>query len=288
MSLRTSLLAAVGLLALGLAAPPAGAAGSLTITYTTQPHGGPYAPRNIVAVWVEDAAGNFVRTIDRYAATRKSHLIGWIAKAGNADTDAVSGATRANHTGALTRTWDLTGRGGTEIPDGTYTIRMELADSNASTAAQNAQGTFTFVKGTAPQSQTGLANGGFTGVSIAFTPGAPSPTCGNGAVDTGETCDGASCPTSCAASGDACAVNTLSGSAAACTAACAPVAITACVDDDGCCPAGCAAIDDTDCGADGGGGPTELTGGCAANRPLPPAALGLVLAWLATRRRRPR
>jgi hypothetical protein len=135
-----------------------------------------------VAVWVEDAAGNFVRTIDRYAATRKSHLIGWIAKAGNADTDAVSGATRANHTGALTRTWDLTGRGGTEIPDGTYTIRMELADSNASTAAQNAQGTFTFVKGTAPQSQTGLANGGFTGVSIAFTPGAPSPTC----VDLGD------------------------------------------------------------------------------------------------------
>ena len=48
------------------------------------------------------------------------------------------------------------------VADGTYTIRMELADSNASQPQQNAQGTFTFVKDTTGSEQTGLSNGGFT------------------------------------------------------------------------------------------------------------------------------
>lgn len=284
MRARTLVLATIATLTLGATAPPAGAAGSLTITYTTQPHGGPYAPRNIVAVWVTDAAGTFVKTIDRYAATRKSHLVAWTTAAGAADADAVSGATRTAH-GQLTRTWDLTNRAGAEIPDGTYTVRLELADSNATTAGQNDQGTFTFVKGPSPQTQSGLTSGGFTGVTLAYTPGAVSPTCGNGTVDAGETCDGASCPTSCAATGDACQVNTLGGSAAACTAACAVVAITACADGDGCCPSGCTALDDMDC--DGAAGPTDLTGGCTTGGGLAPAwGLALVVGWLASRRRR--
>ena len=58
----------------------------------------------------------------------------------------------------------------TKNPDGTYTIRMEASDTNATTAGQNNQGTFTFVKGAAPQMQTGLSNGGFTNVTINFTP----------------------------------------------------------------------------------------------------------------------
>jgi MYXO-CTERM domain-containing protein len=162
-------------LLLGGLASSAVAAGTLTVTYTTQSHGGPYAPAHVVAVWVEDSGGGFVKTIDRWAGVRKQHLVAWTQKAGTADADAVSGATLISHTQPLTKTWDLTNRQGAEIPDGTYTIRMELADSNATQPLQNAQGTFTFTKSPAGFNQTGLSNGGFTNVSIVYTPGGSNP-----------------------------------------------------------------------------------------------------------------
>src|SRR5512143_2180509 len=158
-----------------LLAATAAHADSLSVTVTTTPAGGPYAPKNVVAIWIEDSAGTFVKTIDRWSATRTQYLLGWRAKAGTADVDAVSGATRPNHNTPLTMTWDLKDRAGTIVPDGTYTIRMEVADSDATSTAQNNEGTFTFVKGATAQSQTGLSNGGFNTVSIDFT----LATCGN-------------------------------------------------------------------------------------------------------------
>jgi len=150
-----------------------GGAGSLQVTFTTGPTaggGGQYSPNNIVAVWIEGPGGTFVKTVGRWAGVRKQHLVAWTTAAGAADADAVSGATRTSYTPPLTVTWNLLNRQNTVIPDGTYTVRMELTDLNATTAAQNNQGTFTFVKGPAPQSQTALSNGGFTNVSIQFTP----------------------------------------------------------------------------------------------------------------------
>lgn len=142
----------------------------LTVTFTTTPAGGVYDPANIVAVWVESSAGAFVKTIGRWSNVRTISLVSWNNKSGGADADAVSGATRTNHTNALTVTWDLKNRQNAIVPDGTYTIRMEVADANATTAGQNNQGTFTFVKGTSPQVQSGLTNGGFTNVSVNFMP----------------------------------------------------------------------------------------------------------------------
>ncbi len=144
---------------------------SLQVTFTTTPTlaGGQYAPANVVAVWIENQ-GTFVKTVGRWAATRKQHLVAWTLAAGPNDADAVTGATRANNTLPLTVTWNLQNRLNTVVPDGTYTVRMELTDLNANQANQNNQGTFTFIKGPAPQMQTALTNGGFTNVSIQFTP----------------------------------------------------------------------------------------------------------------------
>ncbi len=150
-------------------------AGSLTTTFTTTPNGGQFAPNNVVAAWVEGPGGTFVKTIGRWSAVRTGSLIAWNLKAGATDADAVSGATRSNHVTPLTITWNLQDRLNAVIPDGTYTLRMELADSNAATAANNHQGTFTFVKGPTAQMQTALTNGGFTNVSINFDPGAAPP-----------------------------------------------------------------------------------------------------------------
>lgn len=71
--------------------------------------------------------------------------------------------------------------------------------------------------------------------------------CGNGKVDSGETCDG-NCPTTCADT-DACTVDALAGSATNCTAACGHAAVTACTPGDGCCPSGCVSPADSDCPA---------------------------------------
>ncbi len=244
--LPMSLVSVVVGLGATLGGAPDVAAESVTVTLTTTPKGGNYAPRNIVAVWIEGPDGVFQKTIGRWAGTRKSHLSGWIAKAGAADADAISGATRQNHTAPLTVTWDFKNKAGAAVPDGAYTVRMELADSNSSTPAQNNQGTFTFQKNGTSSSTTGGSNGGFVNVAVNYVAGAPSVLCNNGTVDAGEICDG-NCPTSCAAPADACAVATLAGSAATCTAQCVTSTITTCVDGDGCCAAGCDFTRDSDC-----------------------------------------
>jgi MYXO-CTERM domain-containing protein len=262
----------------GLGGPVA--ADSLSITVTTTPNGGPYAPNHVTAIWIEDANGTFVKTIGRWAGVRISHLVAWIAKSGQ-DADAVSGATIANHTAPLTVTWDLKNRAGTIVPDGTYTIRMELADSNSTLPAQNHEGTFTFVKGPTGSVQTGLTNGGFTNTTITFTSGA---SCNNGVIDPGEACDG-NCPATCSPTTDACMPNVLSGAAATCDAVCSPQPITACVNGDGCCADGCTEATDSDCAAGGG---SEVLGGCATSAPDAPYVLlaGLGLVVVVRRRRR--
>lgn len=262
----------------------------VTVSFTTTPAGGNYAPKNIVAVWVEDANGTFQKTIGRWAQTRKQYLLTWNQKAGTNDVDAISGATRANHTGTLTATWDLKNKNGTIVPDGTYTIRMELADSNATATTQLNEGTFTFVKSSAPQMQTGLTNGGFQGVSIAYS---AATGCNNGVVDPGEKCDPpGSCPTTCATSADACMPNVLVGTAAACTAECVAQPITTCINGDGCCAAGCDMTTDDDCGAGDGTGSEDVSGGCATSGSSPGALvlvglLGLVAMIRFRARRRP-
>jgi hypothetical protein len=149
----------------------------LTLTFTTSasPSAGasPYDPKNVVAVWIEAPGGAFVKTVARWANTRRAELVGWRAKAGTADVDAVSGATNASY-GALMAKWDLTARQTPAPPlpapvDGIYTIRMELADSNASQPAQNNQGTFTFNRNGTASTQSNLSSGGFTNVSIVYS-----------------------------------------------------------------------------------------------------------------------
>jgi hypothetical protein len=69
--------------------------------------------------------------------------------------------------------------------------------------------------------------------------------CGNGVTDPGETCD-ASCPTSCN-DGEACTIDTLTGSPASCNAHCTFTPVSECDSTDGCCPDGCTEDTDDDC-----------------------------------------
>ena len=234
------------------------AAADVTARFTTTPKGGPYAPTNCVVVWVEDQAGAFVKTIGRWSAVRTPHLVAWRAKAGTADVDAVSGATRIDHAARLTVQWDLKNKSGAIVPDGAYTIRMELTDANATLATQNHEAMFTLTKGATAQVQTGLTNNGFTNVDIDYQPSASSATCGNGVVDSGELCDGAACPSSCAPSEDPCMTNVLVGGASTCDAECTLQLNGTC-------------------------GDVDISGGCRSSRD--PSLLALLAMALVLRRR---
>ncbi len=89
-------------------------------------------------------------------------------------------------------------------------------------------------------------------LSMNVTCAGAGPTCGNGVVDTGETCDTAipagqtgACPTSCTTT-DPCNPMTLQN-AGTCTAACVSTPITSCISGDGCCPSACTHATDSDC-----------------------------------------
>lgn len=82
------------------------------------------------------------------------------------------------------------------------------------------------------------------------------PVCGNGIVEQGEACDGASCPLTCD-TGNACIVGRMTGSRDDCDAKCEAMTVTACADGDGCCAAGCDHNSDDDCSASRGNGAAE-------------------------------
>ena len=142
----------------------------LTVSFDTTAVGGTYSPQNCEVVWIENSQGTFVRTIGRWCGTRKAHLVAWSAKASVNDVDGLSGATRANHAARLTATWDRTDFSGNLAPDGSYVLRMETTDTNATMATQNHQASFAFTTGSASQVQSGLSNGGHANVDIAFEP----------------------------------------------------------------------------------------------------------------------
>ncbi|MFZ5896060.1 MAG: hypothetical protein ACOY0T_33700 [Myxococcota bacterium] len=73
--------------------------------------------------------------------------------------------------------------------------------------------------------------------------------CGNGAIETGETCDPpGSCPASCADT-KACTIDSSTGAAETCDLSCKHTPIVDCSGGDGCCPIGCNANTDSDCAA---------------------------------------
>lgn len=129
--------------------------GTLTVTVTTaQTATGTFAPRNILAIWIEDGSGKFVKTLLAYANTRKTYLNTWEAStttAGSAynSVDAITGATQSTH-GTRTCSWNGTDYSGKAVADGSYKVRMELTDQNATGNTAS----FTFTKGTTNQNLT--------------------------------------------------------------------------------------------------------------------------------------
>lgn len=108
------------------------------------------------------------------------------------------------------------------------------------------------------------------GNDVAKKPNTPAGTCGNGRLDTNETCDPGiasgegSCQVSCGAG--SCETAELVGSANECNLRCVRTP-QACADGDGCCPQGCDASTDSDCTNTCGNGTVETPEICDGNCP---------------------
>lgn len=145
--------------------------GTLTMTYN-QPQ--PTSPalnagvNNVYAVWIENSAGTFIKTKNRFTSTSTDdHLPTWSSKCGCANTtvatgsacnitDATTGATRTASTtptafGSKTITWDgknvVGTTNGTTVADGTYKVWVESSWNNGTDNIHNEINSFAFTKG---------------------------------------------------------------------------------------------------------------------------------------------
>lgn len=141
--------------------------GTLSVsTLTSQTTGGTYAPANIMSVWVSNSSGTFVKSLLVYASARQQYLYTWIAADPTFnEVDAITGATQISH-GTRVCSWNGKNVNEIVVPDGNYTVTMELTDKHS----QGNLGTFTFVKGPDSQTLTPAAVPSFANISIKWTP----------------------------------------------------------------------------------------------------------------------
>lgn len=144
----------------------ANTAGTLAVTATTTTYNGPYAPRHVLAIWVANSSGTFVKSLMVYAAARKSDLTNWLSAtpAGNS-TDATTGATLSSH-GTRTCTWNGKNVSGSVVADGSYRLCVEYTESNGT----GKLATFTFVKGPTTDVEAASTKSGVSMSTLTWTP----------------------------------------------------------------------------------------------------------------------
>ena len=130
-------------------AGPVTTGAKVTLTFTTKPllpgAARSFPPRNIVAVWIEDEGARPIKVLAVYAGAMRVRLTVFNAHVphffgtGFGDpppmhADVITGATRSDHSRPIVVTWDLTDIEGLPVPDGRYTVFIEVTDRNDRTA----------------------------------------------------------------------------------------------------------------------------------------------------------
>jgi hypothetical protein len=153
-------------------------AGTLSFTFTQPTPTSPSGTKNVEAVWIENSAGNFVKTRVRYVGNGTSdHLPTWTSKSGKNTVDATTGATLTSSTnptafGTKTIVWDGKDVNGTLVADGTYTVWIESSwQTSLASNTHNTIVNFSFTKGATAEHLTPADAGYFKTVSVDWTPG---------------------------------------------------------------------------------------------------------------------
>ncbi|MFC0877645.1 DUF2271 domain-containing protein [Saccharicrinis sp. FJH2] len=91
---------------------------------------GNFAPRHVIAIWVEDSNGNYVNSLAVYGNRRLGYLSTWYGASKGIKGDAVTGATVSSFR-TYNVTWNLNDYSGNRVPDGTYVLMIEATSQNS-------------------------------------------------------------------------------------------------------------------------------------------------------------
>jgi len=138
--------------------------GTLTFTATTINQFGERQPKNIMAIWVTNSTGTFVKTLKKMAAQRVQYLYQWKANSASNVTDAITGSTLPNHE-THTVTWNCKNVSQVVVPDGDYKIWVEFTDGNM----QGPVSSFLWTKSATPQTLSPTSPT-LSGVSLTWSP----------------------------------------------------------------------------------------------------------------------
>jgi len=142
--------------------------GTAELTFTTTNFKGKYAPKHVLAVWVTDAKGAFVKTVLLNAKSKKKYLKRWTSESGKNYVDAVTSATLKKH-GAVVARWDCRDAKGKVVPDGEYLLHIEMASGHKSTVT-TPRAYIAFTKGPKPASARPKDLVSMKGLKFAYAP----------------------------------------------------------------------------------------------------------------------
>lgn len=153
--------------------------GTLSFSFTQTPHTSYTGTKNVMAIWIQDGSGNFIKTRTRNAGWGTAdHLPTWAVNAGGSANNCMTGCNISGATTGATLsnfstrsiTWDGTDASGNLVPDGTYKVTIQSTWNHGS--SNTATRSFSFTKGTSPDVQSPSSDGNFTGISLDWQPSA--------------------------------------------------------------------------------------------------------------------
>jgi hypothetical protein len=97
---------------------------------TTKSYGGRFKPRNVGAIYIENASGGYVKTLNVWGTIELGMLTDWQTLSGGDKTDAVSGATRGTD-GPVSGSWNCTDVNHQPVPDGQYKVCCSFQEDDA-------------------------------------------------------------------------------------------------------------------------------------------------------------
>jgi hypothetical protein len=140
--------------------------GIMTLTTTTSTYNGNFSPRHVLAIWVENNSGAFIKTLLVNAQARRQYLTNWYNSTSNGNTiDATTGATLNNH-GVVTCSWSGTDVSGNLVNNGTYKVCMEFTENDGTGKFAS----FSFAKDTITNTQSPSAQSNFSNITIKWIP----------------------------------------------------------------------------------------------------------------------
>jgi hypothetical protein len=147
--------------------------GTLSFSFTPVSHNGYSGTKNVLAVWIRDNNGGFVKTRLRYVGWGTAdHLPTWAVNAGGSAfnamsgcniIDAITGATLSNFT-TKSITWDGTNTSENIVNDGTYKVCILSTWNHGNSGTTYKE--YPFTKGPSSDIQTPADDANFTNISL--------------------------------------------------------------------------------------------------------------------------